>query len=123
MQRNIRSLAFIGIVASCAVAQAQWVEIGFAPEKSRYARGETMGIIMVARDAWGRRMPNVLLWVGERIGYQEDFGFTRFVWTNSAGEYRFNYRVPTNPNWDNMHICGATWHYGGYGERRIPIGR
>lgn len=89
-------LAILAMLTSAA--HSQWVEVGFAPEKSRYARGEVMGIIMIARDAYGRRIPNAFMWIGERIGYKEDFGFTRVLYTNASGEYRFNYRVPTNPN-------------------------
>lgn len=115
--------ALVVSLVHAGVATAQSVGIHFSPEKSRYARGETIGVTFVARDAAGRRIPNTLFWVGERIGYQEDFGYTGFFMTNSVGEVRISYRVPTNPYWDNMHLCGATWFYRGYAERRIPIGR
>jgi hypothetical protein len=106
----------------------------FEPVKPRYRRGERMTIrlqvlvhvLTYTPDGWREtsRYPaqNVQVFVSEK----STRGTIRIgtLRTDRNGIARMPYVVPTDPNKDNVRICGWTWHEEPFEgqEKRIPIG-
>jgi len=102
--------------------------VEFFPKKDRYARGEVLTATYTVKFVLPSGQTFPCTGAPIQIGDWWDTGWTTTLnrYTNSAGQVSFNYRVPTNPNWDNIYIVGNTMltsPLNSWVAKRIPIGR
>ena len=128
------ALSVVAGAALVATSQAQSVfrtnmSVQVFPQKARYARGEVVTVVYTVTGQInnGARFP--LAGVPTNIGDWWAYGWTTSLnrVTNHNGQVSMTYRVPTNPNWDNIHLVGVSspanpfpWSSVSW---RIPIGR
>lgn len=122
--RKLTSLALLAVTATLVAqsAHAQSLSIDFSPNKTRYARGEYMTTIVTFRNGWGQRCPYTWITIGDtwdRI--RPNFNWQWYC-TDGNGQVRLTYRVPLDPNKDNVYIGACFPAWGTFNQKRIPIG-
>ena len=132
-----KTMTIITAVSALAIAAASNAQtlnsstsVEFFPKKSRYARGEVITAVVTVRGIFANGasipLPNTPVQVGDAWG-EANWSVATWMRTNGNGQVTFNYRIPTNPHWDNIHLGGTAvppmpFRYS-YAFKRIPIGQ
>ena len=117
------TLAVLGFVlAMIQPCVAQSLTIDLMPNKARYGPCDAPTVVVTLRDVRGVRVPYRLILVGDtwdRI--RPNFNWQWYC-TDAKGQVRLTYRIPPDPNKDNIYLRAAYIPWNLFVQKRSPIG-
>ena len=111
---NLLSVMLLTLISGSCLAQSRLMPVSNSieifPKKTRYARGETINVVISLNLilSYGKLAPlaNYPLECGDFWG-EANWTTTLFKRTDRFGKTSFTYIIPTNPRWDNIHVYSA----------------